>query len=101
MGLGNTNEEYGHVRSSNIEQLEYEKNLWAKRVTDIPSNQQMRAEYSGEDLIYLGFAAAGLSSAASGWLLQKYTYDASGKVTAREIANDFYAWASRASVTYY
>lgn len=101
MGLGNSNTEYGSVRSSNIEQNEYEKNLWAKRVTKIPSNQQMRAEYSGNNLIYLGYAAGGISSAASGWLLHKYSYDASGKCISREIGNDFYSWANRATIIYY
>jgi len=100
MGLGNSNEEYGHVRATNIEQNEYEKELWAKRITDIPTNMQMRAEYTGGNLIYLGYAAHGVSTAASGWLLQKYTYDASGNATMREIAADCYAWANRATVSY-
>ena len=100
MGISNTNEEYGHTRATNIEQLEYEKELWAKRITDIPSNQQMRAHYTAGNLIYLGFAAHGVSSAASGWLIQKYTYDASGNATMREIATDCYAWANRTTVSY-
>jgi hypothetical protein len=100
MGLGNSNTEYGHVRATNIEQNEYETELWAKRITDIPSNMQMRAEYTAGNLIYLGFAAHGISTAASGWLLQKFTYDASDNCTMREIAQDCYSWGQRASVTY-
>jgi hypothetical protein len=100
MGLGNNNEEYGHVRASNIEQNEYETELWAKRVMDVPSNMQMRAEYSAGNLIYLGYAAHGITTAASGWLLQKYTYDASGNATMREIAADCFSWGSRATVVY-
>ena len=100
MGLGNSNEEYGHVRATNIEQNEYEKELWAKRITDIPTNMQMRAEYNLGNLIYLGYAAHGVSTATSGWLLQKYTYDASGNVTIREISTDCFAWANRATVVY-
>jgi len=100
MGLGNNNEEYGHVRATNIEQNEYEKNLLAKRTTEIPSNGQLRVEYSAGNPIYVGFAAVNLSSAASGWLIQKYTWDASGNCTAREIATDFYAWSNRATIIY-
>ena len=100
MGLGNTNEEYGHVRSSNIEQNEYEKNLWAKRTTEIPSNHQLKVEYTSGNPIYVGFAAQGLGISASGWLIQKYTWDASGNCTDRQIANDFFAWDNRSLVSY-
>jgi len=89
---------YGLVRSSEAETREFDPALDAKRVTDIPSNQQMRCEYSGDNLIYLGFADKGISSAASGWLLHKYTYDASGKVTLRQISYD--AWSDHVTAVY-
>jgi len=100
MGLGNSNEEYGHVRATNIEQNEYEKELWAKRITEIPSNHHLEVEYVDGNAVYVGFAAKGLSISASGWLIQKFTYDASGNCTKREIANDCYAWDNRAGVSY-
>ena len=100
MGLGNSNEEYGQVRSSGIEQKEYEKELWAKRITEIPSNMHMEVEYTAGIPTYVGFAAKGLATSASGWLIQKFSYDASGNCTKREIAMDCYAWDNRATVTY-
>jgi len=89
---------YGLVRASEAESREFDPALDAKRVTDIPSNQQMRAEYSGNDLIYLGFADKGISSATSGWLLHKYTYDASGKAISRQISYD--SWKDKAITIY-
>jgi hypothetical protein len=95
---GGQRDVYGLVRSTEAENREFDPALDAKRITEIPSNMQMRAYYSANDLIYLGFAEKGISSAASGWLLQKYTYDASGKATLRQIAYD--AWKDRELTTY-
>jgi hypothetical protein len=57
---------------------------------------QLRADYdvrTDGNPVYLGFAEKGLGISASGWLLQKFTYDASGNVTLRQISYD--AWDDR------
>jgi len=95
---GGQRDVYGLVRSSEAEHREFEESIDAKRTTEIPSILQMRCEYSGNDLIYLGFAEKGLGISASGWLLHKYTYDASGKVTVRQVSFD--SWDDRVLTTY-
>ena len=99
MGIGNENEEYGHTRATNIEQLEYEKELWAKRITEVPSNMQARYSYDGSNnLIYAGYAPKGLAEGTDGWLLQKYTYDGSNNVTERKI---YYGnWTAKGTYTF-
>lgn len=89
---------YGLVRSTEAESREFDPALDAKRITEIPSNLQMRAEYASGNLVYCGFAEKGLGISASGWLIQKYTYDASAQVTLRQISYD--SWDDRSLTTY-
>lgn len=102
MGIGNTNEEYGRVRASNIEQNEYEKELWAKRVTEIPNNLQFRAEYTSTDGLpdYVGYAPMGLGEGVNGWILKKYTYDANRQCTVIQVCTSS-NWTARASTAVY
>ena len=89
----------GATKSSDVENKTYEKDLWAGRFTEIPSNMQMRADYTTRtdgQPVYLGFAPKGLASSATGWLLHKFTYDGSDRVTVRQIAYDI--WDDRADV---
>lgn len=58
----------------------------------------MRIEYTGGNANYMGFAEKGLGISASGWLLHKYTYDASGNATLRQISYD--SWDDRGLTTY-
>lgn len=94
------NEPYGQVRASIIEQNTYETDILAARITEIPSNQQMRAAYSSTDgqPDYVGFGARGLATSDIGWLLQKFTYDANRQCTLRQIAYD--SWDNRVTASY-
>ena len=91
----------GAIKPSSIEQDTHELDLFAQRITDIPSNMQMEADYAARidcQPVYLGFAVKGLADSAEGWLLQKFTYDASNRVLDRAIA--YGAWDDRATATY-
>ena len=99
MSLGNTTKFEGEVKPSSIEQASFEPDLWANRITEIPSNMQMRVAYNADGtVLYTGYAPKGLTSSSTGWLLQKFTYDASQRVTLRQIAYD--SWDNRASATF-
>lgn len=91
----------GAVKPTSLEVDTFEHLLHASRYTEIPSNMQMRADYSGQTdgkPEYLGFAPRSLASATTGWLLQKFTYDGSRQVTLRQIAYD--SWDNRATASY-
>lgn len=91
----------GEIKSTGVEKDEYEIALGAKRTTEIPSNMQMRADYDGQtDGLpkYMGYAPRSLASSATGWLLQKFTYDGSRQCTLRQIA--YGIWDNRATETY-
>jgi len=99
--IGGSNEVYGQVRASVIEQNTYDKALLALRSTEVPSNLQQWLDYDTREdgqPVYMGFADKGLGISASGWLLQKFTYDASGKMTKRQIAYD--SWDDRPLTTF-
>jgi hypothetical protein len=99
--LGNTETLNGQVRISAAEAIELEVDLKAKRTTEIPTNMQMRVDYDGavDGLpLYMGFAPRGLASSATGWLIQKFTYDGSRQATLRQCAYD--SWDNRASGTF-
>jgi len=95
---GGDRDVYGLTRSTEAEHRKFEPSIDAERITEIPSNNQMKVEWIGGNPIYCGFGAKGLSISASGWLLHKYTFDASGNATSRGIC--FNAWDDRALVTY-
>jgi hypothetical protein len=91
----------GHTKISQTEAIENEILLAAKRVTEIPSNGQLRCDYDGQtdgQPAYIGFAPRGLGASTTGWLIQKFTYDGSRQMTLRQIAYD--SWDNRASATY-
>lgn len=90
----------GSTKVSGVEYDTYEGAVHAVRYTEIPSNMQLRAAYSSTDGLpdYTGFAPRGLASSASGWLLQKFTYDGNRQCTLRQIA--YGIWDNRASETY-
>lgn len=75
----------GAVKPTSIEQAGFEKDLWANRITEIPSNMEGRWEYDGSNnCIYAGYAPKGLSEGSDGWLIQKFTWVGSN-CTKREI----------------
>jgi hypothetical protein len=99
--LGQDEKLTGHTKISAAEAIELEVDLKAKRITEIPSNMQMRVDYDGQtDGLpkYLGFAPRGLASSATGWLIQKFTYDGSRQATLRQCAYD--SWDNRATASY-
>lgn len=89
----------GARKPTAIEVDGYEANLFAHRHIVIESNQQGMWEYDiSGNVVYAGYAPRGLSTSATGWLLQKFTVDGSNQVTARQIAYD--SWANRGAATY-
>lgn len=99
--IGETEILTGQTKVTSAEAIEHETLLKAKRYTEIPSNHQIRCDYSDRtdgQPTYIGFAPRSLASSTSGWLLQKFTYDGSSQCTLRQIAYD--SWDNRASATY-
>ncbi len=90
----------GATKPTSIEVDGYEGLLSANRIVEIPSNMQFRASYLSTDGLpeYCGFAAKGLAEGTTGWLLKKYTYDASRQCTQILIA--YGDWTARASASY-
>jgi hypothetical protein len=90
----------GQIKVSAAEAKEHEDLISAKRITEIPTNLQMMAAYSSTDGLpdYVGYAAKGLAAGTNGWLLQKFTYDASRQCTVRQIA--YGNWTNRTGASY-
>ena len=90
----------GNIKPSSIEQATLETDLSAVRITEISSNQQMRAAYSSTDGLpdYTGNAPKGLAEGTNGWLLKQFTYDANRQCTKILIA--YGNWTARASASY-
>lgn len=79
----------GAVKPDAISVDSYEPNLFAKRITEIPSNMQARFVWDGSNnCTYAAYAVRELSESNTGWLLQKFTYDGSNNCTSRLIAYD-------------
>ena len=101
MGLGETEQLWGQHKVSAAEKREHEDRLLAKRMVEIPTNLQMRADYTGHtdsQPLYLGFASRSSAEGDNVWLLQKFTYDVSNRVTKREIA--YGNWTNRAAESF-
>lgn len=101
MAIGASDTLWGQTKVSAAEAKEHEDLLLAKRIVEIPSNLQMRADYgsrSDSQPEHLGFAARGTASSDTSWLLHKFTYDGSNRVTLRQIAYD--SWDNIATATY-
>jgi len=99
--LGTNPDEMGGVLPSKLEQATYEKDLYAIRTAEIPSNMQFRADYNGltDGLpLYTGYAPMGLAEGTDGWLLKKFTYDASRQCTSIQI--QYSNWTARGSGSY-
>ena len=82
-----------------LEDREHDAELWAKKVTEVPSNMKMRGVYDASDNpIYLGFAVRGLSESADGWLLYKLQYDSRNNCVLRDIGYD--SWDNVLTASY-
>jgi len=89
--LGTSPTQSGAVKPSSLEQQVYESDLFADRITEIPSNMQGRWVYDGSNnCIYAAYAPKGLAESAQGWLLQKFEYTDSN-CTKRTIAYDSFS----------
>lgn len=88
----------GQHSSSAVEHREHEADLFARRVTSIPSNQQVRCAYDGDLLEYVGFAPKGLAEGTYGWMIFYLEYDSSDNFTSKTIATG--TWTGRESLTY-
>ena len=85
MALGEKEDFEGAVKPSSVEKAAYEADIWANRITEIPSNMEGRWEYDTDgNCIYAGYAPKGLSEGTDGWLIQKFTW-VDGNCTKREI----------------
>jgi len=97
--IGTGDKYLGQVRVSSIEKAGFEDTLFAHRYVEIPSNQKMRVLYNADGTADIdGFAPKGLSEGDTGWLLRKYTYDASSRMTERNIA--YGAWSLASTYTF-
>lgn len=97
MAYGDTVDQRGAVKPSNLEQEVFDTKVGAYRYVEIPSNLQMRLDYDTRtdgQPVYIGYAPRGLASSATGWLIQKHTYDVNNFMTLRQIAYDI--WDDRA-----
>jgi len=98
MTLGTELTQSGAVKPSSLEQQKYESDLFADRITEIPSNMKARWAYDeSNNCIYGGYAPKGLAEGTDGWLIQKFTWSGSN-CTERNIA--YGNWTNRASYTY-
>lgn len=101
MGLGGSDTLWGQTKVSAAEAQENENLLSAKRVVDIPSNMQMFCDYdvrTDTQPIYIGWAPKALAAGTDGWLLYKFTYDGSNRVTSRQIA--YGNWTGHTTASY-
>lgn len=99
MALGTDHTLSGQLKVTGAEGREHESSLYAKRCSQIGTNQQGRWAYNADSNIqYAGYAPKGLAEGTDGWLLQKFTYDVSQRLTTREIA--YGNWTNRTGESY-
>lgn len=99
--IGNHGDEIGAVLPSKIEQQTYEKDLYAQRIAEIPSNMQKRLDYGARtdsNPVYVGYAPRGLAEGVDGWLLYYLEYDGSNRLTKLTVA--YGDWTSHATESY-
>jgi len=98
MGIGDAKKFEGCIKPDSISVDSYEPDLYAKRVTDVPSNMQLRAVYDGDgNPTYVGYAPMGLAESAAGWLLHKMEYT-DGNCVKRTISYD--SWDNYLTASY-
>ena len=95
----------GLVKPSTIESDVYNGKLGAIKHTEVPSGMIMRVDYTGRSdgqAVYQGFAPTGTAEETNGWVIYKFTYDASNNMLTRNIAgmDEDANWTARADYTY-
>ena len=99
MATGDDYKLTGQVKVSDAEAREHQATLYAKRVTNVPTDMQMQIDYvGGSNPIYVGYGAKGLATSSSGWVIQKFTWDVNDNCTSRQIA--FGIYDNRTALTY-
>mgnify|MGYP001478769840 CR=1 FL=1 len=101
MGVGNPEQFEGALKPSAVEKAVFEPDLFAQRITEIPSNMQSRSDYdvrTDDNPVYIGYAPKGLAEGSDGWLLQFIEYDTSDRFVSRKIA--YGNWTSHATADY-
>ena len=101
MGIGVAEDFEGAVKPSSVEKAVYEADLFAHRITEIPSNMQSRSDYdvrTDDNPVYIGYAPKGLADGTDGWLLQLIEYDTSDRFISRKIA--YGNWTSHTTADY-
>lgn len=89
----------GEVKPSSIEKDAFDRTLGSYRMTDVPSNMQIRVAYgSNQEAEYVGYNDRGVAESTDGWLLYYIEYDSSQRVVKRTIAYD--SWDNRESADY-
>ena len=99
--LGSDRQYEGATKPTSIEKDMYEPALFAGRFTEIPNNMQIMSDYvsrTDSQPIYLGYAPKGLATDVDGWILYKFTYDVSDRITVRQ--TQYSNWDARTSGTY-
>lgn len=80
-----------------------------REIYDSVDDLAFQGQYSGNNLIYKGFAKPGASTGAAVWQIAKLTYDGSNNVTSvtwpqnasGNASNDYiFIWTGRAGYTY-
>jgi hypothetical protein len=102
MDIGIKNQFHGNVKPSSLEQATFEADLSANRITEVPSNMQMRADYGTStdgQPDYTGWACKGLPESSTEWLLCKFTYDGNRQCTKKQCCYD--SWDNHATTAVY
>ena len=90
---------HGYTDVTGAEFREHQEDILAKRVTDVGSDLQLRVSYDGSgNAEYVGMGAKGLAADTTGWLIAKYTYDGSNRVTLKQTVVGI--WDSRTGLSF-
>lgn len=91
----------GSTRCTIVEEREHDSELFARRVTDIPSSMQEYYDYDTRvdgQPVYVGYAPRSLATSSNGWLIAKYTYNNDDSIANKKTAYD--SWDNRTGATY-
>lgn len=93
------NELYGERGSTSAEKREHQYSMYAKRITDIGSDQRIKLDYvdrTDDNPTYVGRGAKGLATSSDGWLVHKITYDSSNRII--DLVSNTGSWDNRVSL---
>ena len=99
MAYGDTIDQRGAVKPSNLEQEVFDTKIGAYKYVEIPSNLQLRRSYNDNSTVqYIGYAVKGLAEGTDGWLLQYLEYDDNRRLIKRTIA--YGNWTNKTEESY-